>query len=137
MHRTKFSILFLLIIFTGCAASTTPTKELAQPADTMKQTKLSAEKQTLGPDNWPTTVDATVKDIISSLSDKDKETVRNTKKDDLILFHHGWGTGIRNHYGLWRGNDQLREDACGNRCHPDDASMVIIEKVWEALQNEG
>lgn len=92
------------------------------------------DEEPLGPENWPTTVEATVTDIIAGLSAEDKETVRKSKRDDLIMFHHGWGTGIRNHYGLWRGNDKLIESACGEPCHPDDASMVIIEKVWEALQ---
>jgi hypothetical protein len=91
----------------------------------------------LGPDSWPTTVQATVEDILGSLSDEDKATLRKTKQDDLIMFHHGWGTGIRNHYGLWQGNDKLIESACGKDCHPDDASMVIIEAVWSALQHEG
>ena len=90
----------------------------------------------LGPDRWPTTVSATVDDLLKSLSPESKKTIRETKKEDLIGFHHGWGTGIRNHYGLWRGNSALIEDACGEGCHPDDASMVIIESVWRALQHE-
>jgi hypothetical protein len=92
------------------------------------------EDEPLGPDKWPTTVEAAVTDIIAGLSAEDKEAVRESKRDDLIMFHHGWGTGIRNHYGLWRGNDRLIESACGKPCHPDDASMIIIERVWEALQ---
>ena len=91
----------------------------------------------LGPENWPTTVQATVADLLSALPEEDKDAIRNTKKDDLIQYHHGWGTGIRNHYGLWRGNQALIKDACGKPCHPDDASMVIIEAVWQALQSEG
>lgn len=97
---------------------------------------FAQEKPDLGPDNWPTSVQATVEDILKLLSDEDKATLRETRKDDLIMFHHGWGTGIRNHYGLWRGNDKLIESACGKGCHPDDASMVIIEAVWSALQHE-
>jgi len=88
----------------------------------------------LGPGEWPTTVDAVVTDLLNTLSAEDKEMVRKTAFDDLIRFHHGWGTGIRNHYGLWRGNSALIADACGGPCHPDDASMRIIEAVWKALQ---
>jgi hypothetical protein len=88
----------------------------------------------LGPENWPTTLSATVNDIIALLSDEGKETLRKTKREDLIEFHFGWGMEIRNYYGLWRGNNKLLESACGKPCHPDDATMVIIEKVWEALQ---
>ena len=91
--------------------------------------------QELGPDQWPATVDAVVADILAGLSEQDKETLLRTKREDLIRFHHGWGTGIRNHYGLWRGNKELLRSACGGEpCHPDDASMVIIERVWEAVQ---
>jgi hypothetical protein len=99
--------------------------------------RAQEEEEPLGPDKWPTTVEATVADLLSALSEESKKTIRETKKDDLIMFHHGWGTGIRNHYGLWRGNDKLIESACGKPCHPDDASMVIIEAVWASLQKEG
>jgi hypothetical protein len=92
------------------------------------------KEKALGPATWPTTVKAAVADILSTMPDKDKEIVRKTKKEELVQFHHGWGTGIRNHYGLWRGNNKLIEDACGKDCHPDDASSVIIKAVWTALQ---
>jgi hypothetical protein len=36
---------------------------------------------------WPTTVAATVTDIVSALSEADKVTVRETKRSDLIKFH--------------------------------------------------
>jgi hypothetical protein len=134
MHKLIVNIVLLLALLSGCATSTTTTEKTLQHVDSARQTRSSQDRQMLGPENWPTTVDATVKDIIASLSEKEKETVRNKKKEDLILFHRGWGMRIRNYYGLWRGNYQLLKDACGTGCHPDDASMVIIEKVWEGLQ---
>jgi hypothetical protein len=70
------------------------------------------------------------------MSEKDKELVRKTHHGDLVLFHHGWGTGIRNYYGLWRGNKKLIKSACGRPCQPDDASMVIIGAVWQELQSK-
>jgi uncharacterized protein DUF6794 len=51
--------------------------------------------------DWPTTVDEAVDRLVHELSDKDKETVRTTPKDELIKFHFGWGMGIRNAFGLW------------------------------------
>lgn len=88
----------------------------------------------LGPDQWPQTVQATVSDLLSRLSEADKTSLRQMKESDLALLHFGWGMGIRNHYGLWRGNRALIKDACGEGCHPDDASGVIIKAVWQALQ---
>jgi Domain of unknown function (DUF6794) len=95
---------------------------------------FAAEPSQLGPDNWPTTVEATVHDLLARTSAADKAYVKATKKEDLIQFHHGWGTGIRNYYGLWRGNEKLILAACGRPCHPDDASMKIIKAVWRELQ---
>jgi hypothetical protein len=95
---------------------------------------FAAESEGLGPDKWPITVQDTVKDILSRMSEKDKELVRKSKGGDLIMFHHGWGTGIRNYYGLWRGNQKLIKSACGGPCEPDDASMIIIRAVWQKLQ---
>jgi len=93
----------------------------------------SAELRAKHPD-WPLTVDAAVTKILAEMSEADKAAVRAKKKDDLILYHHGWGTGIRNEFGLWHGNDSLLAD-----CHtdvPDGASMVIIEAVWQKLQTQ-
>jgi hypothetical protein len=69
---------------------------------------------------------------IAELDDPDKAHVRDTKKEDLISFHHGWGTEIRNNFGLWRGNTNLLADCRAEE--PDGASMVIIEAVWQRLQ---
>lgn len=95
---------------------------------------LAEDKNGLQPGKWPTTVESTVSDILLSMTEENRQTIKTTKKEDLIMFHHGWGTGIRNHYGLWRGNKELLESACGKPCHPDDASMIIIEAVWNKLQ---
>ena len=82
----------------------------------------------------PTSLEAAVDQIVNDLSEEDKKTVKETKFDDLILYHHGWGTGIRNSFGLWRGNTELLKSACGSaECHPDDASMEIIHGVWNIL----
>ena len=96
---------------------------------------FAEEPEMLGPDKWPETVAAAAEMVITRLPEKDQLIVKNTKKEDLIQYHHGWGTGIRNYYGLWRSNRKLLLSACDGRpCHPDDASMKIIEAVWERLQ---
>jgi len=59
--------------------------------------------------------------------------VRSTKKRDLILLHHGWGTGIRNSLGLWRGNERVLASS-GHGCSPTTARWVIIEAAWTLLQ---
>jgi len=63
------------------------------------------------------------------MHDKDKEIIKNAPKEDLIRFHHAWGTGMRNEFGLWGGNKELLASCGSTDMHPDDASMVIIEAV--------
>ena len=75
-----------------------------------------------------------VADIIEKMSEAEKATVVNTPEADLIQFHHGWGTAIRKDYNLWRNQELL--EATGKE-HPDDASMVIIQAVWQTLCDPG
>lgn len=93
---------------------------------------------------WPQTVDEAVARILAGMPEADQQMIRATPKDDLIMFHHGWGTGIRNAFGLWGGNTALMKSCAEAQgygadpafMHPDDASGVIIEAVWRRLQDE-
>lgn len=90
----------------------------------------------LRPEDWPTTVQATVKDVIGRMSEDEKRTLRKMPKGHLLDLHFELGLYIRNSYGLLRGNDRLLHAACGRSYlrDPDDASMHIIEALWDALQ---
>ena len=81
-----------------------------------------------------TTVTEVVADIIENMSEAEKATVANTPENDLIQFHHGWGTAIRNDYNLWWNPELVK--ATGEE-HPEDASMAIIKAVWQALRDAG
>ena len=122
--RIFLSLGFIAVVAFAAEPTPTPPKVSKEEA-----AKLEEEKKT-----WPKTVDEAVTRILSTMPEKDRKVVRETAKDDLIRFHHGWGTGIRNSFGLWRGNTALLEDT--KEKHPDDASMVIIEAVWARLRNE-
>lgn len=86
----------------------------------------------LGPEEWPKSLDDAVTHLLNVLDDESKQAVRDTVESDLIRFHFPWGQGIRNEFGLWRGNRELLE-SCGAE-RPDDASMVIIKAVWRRLR---
>ena len=114
----KVSVLLtLILLLVGCESVLTK-----EEGDLKKSTPL------------PTSLEMAVDNIVLSLSDNDKKTVKETSFDDLIRYHHGWGTGIRNSLGLWAGNKELLKSSCGSElCHPDDASMEIIYGVWNVL----
>jgi hypothetical protein len=81
---------------------------------------------------WPPSIAEAVDWNLRHLSTADLALVQHTPRRDLVEFYHGWGTYLRNNFGLWRGNRRLM-DACGNIL-PDDCSMKIIEATWERLQ---
>jgi len=74
-----------------------------------------------------------VKVSVLTMTDKDREMLRNTAEEDLVLFHCNWAVNMRNEFGLWDGNDELIE-SCG-ASNADGASMAIIGAIWEALQD--
>jgi len=99
------------------------------------ETPAAPPKSVVERDTWPTTVGEAARQIVGTLDNESKARVRATSKDQLIQYHSRWGMGIRNSFGLWRGNQKLLESCgLGKRIHPDDCSMIIIEAVWALLQ---
>lgn len=91
-------------------------------------------------EHLPETLDEAVDYLIKSFNDTEKAYLKNFPKCDLIIFHFGWGTGIRNGLGLWGKNNKLLESCAAKAgktsIHPDDASFIIIEGVWAKLNKE-
>ena len=59
------------------------------------------------------------------------EEFRAIPEDDLIMCHHGFGTWIRNTYGLWmEGNPHLNGE------HPDDFSFNVIMQLHKEIQKD-
>jgi hypothetical protein len=82
----------------------------------------------------PRTVAEAVQVVRDWLDEQERRELAYMREADLILLHHGFGTGIRNGLGLWGGNTRLLED-CGSM-HPDDCSSIIIEKLHARLRAE-
>ena len=87
---------------------------------------------------WPKTVDEAVQILLTKLSEKAKETLKNTPPEDLIKFHYSLGMYIRNQFGLWTGNEALvpSDPRSDRKAHPDSVSMLIIKKLHYALGGE-
>ena len=72
---------------------------------------------------------------------------KNSKKENLIDYHHSIGRNIRNTYGLWNSenpstkhwhnfpDDRLIIDGIDcSQDHPDAVSFDIIVLMWESIQ---
>jgi len=82
----------------------------------------------------PETVDEAVDRLLLVLSDEQKVEIVAIKEDDLIDLHFTLGLAIRNAFGLHDLGSKLLLDC--SVVHPDDASGVIINTLWERLQSE-
>jgi hypothetical protein len=85
-------------------------------------------------DPMPKTFQEAVDHMISALGREEKQLIKNADETELVQFHFGSGTGIREAFQLWHGNKDLLKSCGSEEMHPDDAAMVIIEALWRRLQ---
>jgi hypothetical protein len=91
--------------------------------------------------NWPETIQEAVNRLQDELADEEIARIRQMAESELIGLHFGMGLWIRNNFGLWGGNERLREScraAAGtNHLHVDTMSTLIIHALWRRLQESG
>lgn len=118
MHPRLLALCAAALLLTGCATPPPPPE--------------SAKFLQRG--EWPESMDSTVKMVLSRLSDKDRDTLKRTPETKLEDLNYTLGMEIRNYYGLWRGNTKLTASACGQPCHPDQASLAILRAAWTQIR---
>ena len=79
--------------------------------------------------------------VLSELPSEEHSVLADMAKEELITLHQGLGTWIRNNCGLWGDNTALLR-ACGmeppfHGFVAEEAWLVILEAVWETLQQRG
>lgn len=78
----------------------------------------------------PTTCSEAVRLLHEILGSDWKEVLYDTAKDDLILRHFDLGPLIRNGFDIHHNRELIT--SCGEE-NADDASMVIIQTLWDDL----
>lgn len=70
------------------------------------------------------------------LSAEDRESIRSKTEDGLGEYHIGFGTGLRNDWGLW-GHSRLAQyfEKIGVN-HPESMSSIIIRSYWRHLNHQ-
>jgi hypothetical protein len=59
--------------------------------------------------------------------------IRLKSEKDMIEYHHGFGTWLRNNWGLWAGSRLAQYFRQLGISHPDDMSGVILTSFWRHL----
>ena len=71
------------------------------------------------------------------LKPKDIETIKNLKdRTETIAYHHGFGTWIRNNWGLWGGSRLQQYLNTKGINHPDSMSVLILEYYYDWLNGQ-
>ena len=94
--------------------------------------------------NWPTflldnsrlpeTAVEAVDKLMMVLDDEQKGLIATMEEDDLIDLYFSLGMAIRN--AFWLHKPQSKLLASCDVVHPDDASGVLIKKLWMKIKNE-
>jgi hypothetical protein len=86
----------------------------------------------------PKTMDEAIEMLLSTLSEKELQDIKNTPENELYILHFTLGGYIRNKLGLWGKNRELARSISNLDflIDPDGISMTIIEELWKRLQQE-
>jgi len=109
-----------------------PTQE---PAGTEKSSESVIDLKVFPhgyPEIKPDSIEKAIDILKVVLTDEQISDISQKNKDDLISYHFSIGRWIRNNFGLWNDHSDLRNELGGG--HPDDASTVLLEKLWESLK---
>ena len=83
---------------------------------------------------WPDTLDGAVSVVVGKLNQNQKSIIRSAAKDNLLVSLAEWAEDIQAVLGLHSGNSKLIAAVCQRACTPDQATILIMEAAWEALQ---
>lgn len=87
----------------------------------------------------PATVEEAVKRLKLSMPLKDRTTMANMQPDELDHLGTGLGDYIKQHFGLYSGNDKLKQSCAKHgrltNPQPEKACAVIIRSLFEDLRN--
>lgn len=65
-----------------------------------------------------------------------KEMQALPSRDDMIRYHHGLGTWIRNNWGLWGGSRLQKYFTEKGSTHPDEMSMIVLYHYHDWLNGK-
>src|SRR6186997_3484717 len=74
----------------------------------------------------PHTLAEALEQLETTLPSETLNDIRQSSESDMIQYHFGLGTWMRNHWGLWSGGPLYDELHGLGLTHPDDMSSLIL-----------
>jgi hypothetical protein len=95
---------------------------------------IQVEKDSINGVYIPENLDDCFIQLDKLLSNDDKQYISELEdREEMIEFHHGLGTWIRNNWGLWGGSRLQKYFIEKGITHPDDMSGLILESYYDWL----
>jgi hypothetical protein len=116
--------------FLSLALLLLPAVVLAQEGFKLNPTKDPKDPQKL---LIPRDLAATHEELSKMLPKEIIKKMKEGTEDDMVLWHHGLGTWIRNNWGLWGGSPLQTSLTKLGLKHPDDMSGLILDTYWRHL----
>ena len=98
-------------------------------------------------DTNPQTLQEALEILTREMPKENKRILKNTPRDKLDILHLTLGVWIRDNFGLGTGENEKLLYSCAENSdteyvypdigmafmHPDEASIIIIQALWERL----
>lgn len=78
----------------------------------------------------PVSFDDALKELDDILPPAAKHDIHIIDKEEMIHYHHGFGTWMRNNWCLWKGGALSKDMQRLGFTHPDDMSATIFDSYW-------
>lgn len=93
------------------------------------------KRQTFNDSNIPHDLDEAIKAVLNLISTEDQMAIKNGEIN-LPMSHHGFGTSLRNGWGLWNDSVLAKWFQEQGIYHADDMSGIILESTQRYLRGE-
>jgi len=127
--------LLLLIIFNLLTFSTCPAPSFAQQDD-KHRIKPTPDRSSKYKVYVPANLEECFVELKKMLHPELINEMRQGTEADMIRYHHGLGTWIRNNWGLWGGSRLAKYFNSLGVFHPDDMSGIILDSFWRHLNGK-
>jgi len=128
----KVSVLFIvfnLLVFS------TPSFTFAQQ-DAKYRIKPTPDRNSKYKVYVPTNLEESFIELEKMLHPELVNEMRQGTEEDMIRYHHGLGTWIRNNWGLWGGSQLAKYFNSSGIYHPDDMSGIILDSFWRHMNGK-
>ncbi len=84
----------------------------------------------------PRDLEDSLAELQRMLKPEDVQRMREGTEDDMVQYHLGLGTWLRNNWGLWRGSRLSEWFNARGIHHAEDMSGIILDSFWRRLQGK-